>query len=165
QSTGYFSNASFPLTGLTAGNYLVLVRTLQGSLVAQIGTGDGTGPITIVTTGGDNYLVDTQNSQDQNADTTAPTLFMGDIVTDCSSSSCDFNHVYTLDWNALVDCFGDKKSSSTCTAHGTFPNTQDTVTDLNDDGQVDGVDYTILMGNFGHFGIGQQSMNRGNPPQ
>lgn len=165
-NNGFFSNASFPLTGLLAGNYLVLVRTTQGSLVSQIGTGDGTGPITITTTGGANMLVDLQNSQDTNADTTAPILLMGDLVNDCaSSSSCNFNYVFTLDWSALVDCFGDKKTSVACVAHGTFPSTSDTLSDLNDDGVVDGVDYTMLLGNFGHFGIGQQNMNRGNPPQ
>jgi hypothetical protein len=165
-NTGYFSNASFPLTGLFSGHYLVLVRTPQGSLVAQIGTGDGTGPIYITTTGGANMLVDLQDAQDTNADTTPPILLMGDLVNDCqSSSSCNFNYIFTLDWSALVDCFGDKKTSVACVAHGTFPNTQDTLADLNDDGVVDGVDYTMVLRNFAHFGIGQQNMDRGNPPQ
>jgi len=166
QVNGFFSNASFPLTGLTAGQYLVLARTQQGSLVSQVGTGDGTGPITIVNTGGANLLVDTQDASDTNAATIVPILHMGDFIRGCGNpSSCDFNYVYTLDWSALVDCFGDKRPSVACVAHGTFPNTQDSLADINDDGIVDGVDYTILMKNFGHFGVGQQTMNRGNPPQ
>ncbi|MDE2588633.1 MAG: hypothetical protein KGL95_03060, partial [Patescibacteria group bacterium] len=53
----------------------------------------------------------------------------------------DINHdgkVDILDYNVLIECYGEKYHSSTCPA-GTSP-------DLDNDGVVDGVDYVILVG-------------------
>jgi hypothetical protein len=160
--TGYFANASFPLTGLTSGQYLILARTLQGSLVSQIGSGqNGTGPITIVG-GTGNMLVDTQNSQNTTAATVVPILHLGNAVTSCTDAThCSFNTVDLLDYSAVVDCFGTKKSADNCLAHGVFPNTSDTITDFNDDGVVDGTDFTIMMKNYKLFGTGGNIFDRG----
>ncbi|MDE2026245.1 MAG: hypothetical protein KGJ07_07160, partial [Patescibacteria group bacterium] len=150
--------------GLSEGNYLVLVKSLDGSLMSQIGTGDGTGPITIVTTGGSNYLVDIQDSQDQNADTSVPLLKMGDIITSGSS----FNLVDTLDYSAFTDCYGQTPPalSDACFKHQGLIDTKTQVflPDLDDDGKVDGTDYTMLEGNYGHYGVGASDLNRGNDP-
>ncbi len=152
-TNGYFTNGSFPLTGLSSGSYLILVTSPQGSLTSQIGSGDGTGPITI-TGGQPNMLVDTQNSQDPNAATTVPLLHMGNMYQQSSSA----NTVDILDWNIIKDCFGNTAAAmrDACLAHSGMidPATSVFLPDMNDDGTVDGIDYTIVMKNFNHFGIG-----------
>ncbi|MBI3070342.1 MAG: hypothetical protein HYY87_03505, partial [Candidatus Levybacteria bacterium] len=59
------------------------------------------------------------------------TLVLGDINAD--------NKLSILDYNILVDCFGDKANSQTC------GNNNKDFADLDDNGRIDGVDYNLFL--------------------
>jgi hypothetical protein len=61
------------------------------------------------------------------------TLIPGDLVTD--------NILDIFDYNVLVSCYGSRKGSEFCGGN-------EVISDLNDNGAVDGVDYNVLLTSF-----------------
>ncbi|MDE2588774.1 MAG: hypothetical protein KGL95_03820 [Patescibacteria group bacterium] len=140
--TGQFASSSFSLEGIQSGSYIILVKSMQGSLASQIGSY----PITIT--------ADTNNVLDTTIN--APVLKMGDVITTGDS----FNVVDILDMSAFLDCFADKHNQPSCLIHGTYYNAPaDSLFDLNDDGYIDGTDYSILLQNFQVTSIGGNSLS------
>lgn len=143
---GMFQNTAFKLydnyKGLPSGDYKFIIRTPVGSLRKQIGTGTFT-----ITAWASNMLVtpDSQNPQ------LIPTLLMGDLNGD--------NTINAVDLNILIDCYGIKSTRPTCIADKdniiqSFPSLYADYLpgDVNDNGKVDGIDYTTLLTNFNTFG-------------
>ena len=141
-----FQNTAFKLydtyKGLPSGTYKFVIRTPVGSLRKQIGTGTFT-----ITAWTSNKLIsaDPQNIKQ------IPTLIMGDFNGD--------NTINAVDLNILIDCYGDKATQPTCSAdkHNiiqSFPSLYEDFLpgDVNDNGKVDGIDYTTLLTNFNTFG-------------
>ncbi|MBI3093111.1 MAG: hypothetical protein HYZ02_02645, partial [Candidatus Levybacteria bacterium] len=76
-------------------------------------------------------IKDVQITQDATNRISQITLVLGDINAD--------NKLSILDYNILVDCFGDKANSQTC------GNNNKDFADLDDNGRIDGVDYNLFL--------------------
>jgi hypothetical protein len=157
---GFFRNKSFPMKGVPTGDYYILVKAKEGSLVEEIG--DSAIPIT---GGAKNVIVNIDgNSDNQDLPTDPPLLRMGDIITDCtgtSTASCSYNYINALDYSALKDCFGANITSADCLAHNLSAGHDYNIANLNDHDGVDGVDYTILLKHFENHGVGDITQNGG----
>ncbi|MDE2026466.1 MAG: hypothetical protein KGJ07_08310 [Patescibacteria group bacterium] len=161
---GYFRNQNFPMKGVASGNYYILVKAKEGSLVTEFGSN-----LLIPIVGGQNNVIVNIDGKDPNSSlpTTPPLLQMGDIITDCSSqSNCSYNIVDPLDYSALKDCFGYPNITGTqltnCNNHNLGGGIDGyNIADLNDDGVVDGVDFTILFKNYQFPGLGGTTQNGG----
>ena len=125
---GIFINQTITLP-VPSGSYFILVKS-EGSLLAVLNNAQ---PISLVTN---------QNNQLGNS---LQTLSMGDLDNN--------NSINSADYNILVDCFGDKATSSTCTDHNISDETKGLFPDINDDGIVDLIDYNILIRHFGESGL------------
>jgi len=130
---GTFTNSSFELPFLPPGSYYVLAKSPEGSLREIINNAHA---LTITAGQRNNFLGDANN--------TLPTMRMGDIT--------NHNTVDIKDYNALIDCFGNKLNSASCKSHHLSDELLDSFGDLNDDGIVSGIDYNILLRNFGNSG-------------
>jgi len=148
---GTFQNTAFKLysstTGLPTGTYSFYVSTPFGSLRKQIGTG------TFPVTGGQNVVlvpIDPNNPTLQGI----PFLTTGDINGD--------NVIDATDYSILHDCYGlnvsNYASNAACKSDHDqlmqkFPSLPSDFVpgDINDNGQVDGIDYnTLLRGMLGN---------------
>lgn len=144
---GTFHNPTFKMTDLPSGSYTFYVRTPMGSLRTQIGTA----PIAII--GGQNNVLVTINPNNPTL-TGIPLLVMGDINGD--------NQITLQDYSILSDCYGTKATSTACITDknqliAQFPTLPNDFLpgDLNDNGNIDGIDYnTLLRGPLGQIGAG-----------
>lgn len=134
---GTFSASDFTLHKVTPGNYYVLGR-VEGSLRQALNNP----PTPIAITNGANNPTVLSFSQP---------LHMGDVVS-------TNNSIQSIDYSAVaLTCYGTKPNtiSSDCNQL----NMKDDIfsdmpwADLNDDGQIDGIDYNILIRNFGKHGL------------
>ena len=115
-NTGYFTNSTIHLGSVPTGDYQLLVK-LPGYLRKQFA--DSSGGKTIHLTQGQTTAVPVMQ------------LVPGDTAP-------IYNIVGPADFYAIADCYKDKASTSTCAAGSQ-------ITDLNDDGVVDGVDLNIWL--------------------
>lgn len=137
QSTvGMYVNPNQSLGIITPDNYYVFIRT-EGSLMQPLSNPP---TLTPIVTSAINVL-----------NFTTP-LHMGKLAG-------NENRIGVLDFNVIQTCYGATLSiaaKSDCLA---FPNIKDNlfnnipITDLNDDGKVDGIDYNIFIRNFGLSGF------------
>ena len=72
------------------------------------------------------------------------TVLMGDTIPKDGDNSIDIS-----DYNAFINCFGERDTSAFCSANN--------YGDFNDDGVIDGIDYNILLLSF------QALLNQGQP--
>jgi len=115
-NSGYFLNAALSLGSLPTGDYQILVKT-PGYLRREV--------------------MDNQNNKSftltlgQTTTLPAVTLIAGDTAP-------LYNEILAGDFYAIVDCYKDKASGSTCAAGNT-------ITDLDDNGVIDGVDLNVWL--------------------
>ena len=130
RNTGYFVNNKVLIGNIATGDYQLLIKT-PGYLRKEW-SGPDTTAKTIHLTG--------------NAINAIPynTLVPGD-------TSPIYNVMDASDFYAIVGCYKDKADSSTCAAGKV-------ITDLNDDGVIDGIDLNLWLSGF-------QSLQTNNNPQ
>lgn len=112
---GYFTNTSLPVNRVTPGSYKIAIK-INGFLpgIVQVNKNDGVFSL----------------SNNQVTPLTPTTLLGGDIAP-------PYGIINTSDYQAFVNCYGDKFTSPSCTSGQ--------LADLNDDGIVDGVDYQLMV--------------------
>ena len=115
--TGYFTNDSLNVGSLTTGDYQILFKSPGYLRKEVINTTDQTTSIHI-----------TAQTTNQ---IPATKLIAGDIA-------ALYNVMDVSDFYALVGCYKDKASSSTCTVGSQMA-------DINDDGVVDGIDLNYWL--------------------
>ncbi len=129
---GSFINNQIDLSSIPQGSYYVLAKSPEGSLRELLSPQ----PITISSGQVNSLSAITQNPM---------TLPLGDLNND--------NSVDLTDYNILVDCYGTKATTSTCTAHNLSDQIKGLFADINDDGEVNGIDYNILLRNLSVNGL------------
>ncbi len=126
---GSFVNTNIDLSSIPRGSYYLLAKSPEGSLREELSS----------------QLVSITNGQTVSLNGTTPTnMQMGNINND--------NQIDLSDYNILVDCYGAKQASPACKVHSISDQYQPNFADLNDDGIVNGVDYNLLIRNFGKTG-------------
>jgi len=138
-ASGNFINDSFDLSSIPQGSYYILVKSPEGSLREQVS------PQLIQLGPGLNTLPPVPSGNQNSANTpVAVELRMGDIDNN--------NNVDIKDYNIIVDCFGRKERSGSCTQHKVSDSVKGLFADLDDDGSVDGVDYNLVVRHLGEVG-------------
>lgn len=120
----YFTKPQFDPGQLPDGNYEIFIRT-PFSLTTRLSQADGTSTFIINSTATQPFTVPVN------------TFLAGDVAPDTSLSKYGDDILDLLDYNAIINCYGQKSSSATCT------NKQ--AADLDDNGVIDGIDYNILL--------------------
>ena len=133
---GMFGSFDFQLGKVLTGDYYVLLKSPEGSLRELLSTNK-----IHVTAGQNNVLVDISNT---NLQVSIPQLRMGDLNND--------NSVDANDYGILRDCYGNKKTQSTCINHNVMDAHKGLFADSNDDSVVDGIDYNIILRNMNSHG-------------
>jgi hypothetical protein len=133
---GFFTNPNFNLGMIPTDDYFVLMRSQEGSVREQVSPSQ----LTHIQTGGDgtvNIIIDPSDSSN------VQLLQMGDLD--------NSGNVGIGDFNIIVDCYGVKSITTVCKAHNVTDIIFSTIpyVDINDDGEIDGIDYNILIRNFG----------------
>lgn len=116
-NSGYFLNATTSLgTGIPAGDYQILVKT-PGYLRREV-----------------------EDSQNNNTFTLTPgqTTTLPSVVMIAGDTAPLYNNMQASDFYAIVDCYKDKATTSTCAAGNT-------ITDLDDNGTIDGIDLNVWL--------------------
>ncbi len=131
---GSFSNSAIDLSSIPAGSYYLLVKSEEGSLREEVS------PQLFAISPGQTVLFNNGSGT-----STPVNLPMGDLT--------NANSVSIPDYNIIIDCFGVKYTTTGCTNHNASDKIIGLFADINDDGDVNGVDYNILLRNFGKNGF------------
>lgn len=115
-NSGYFLNPSLSLGNLPTGDYQILVKT-PGYLRREIEDNQNNSTFTL--------------TLDQTTTLPSVPLIAGDTAP-------LYNNMQASDFYAIVDCYKDKATGSSCAAGNT-------ITDLDDNGVIDGVDLNVWL--------------------